>query len=1183
MPRTHSPRPLRAALLALPLLAVLCGLALSLLPRGVARPAAAAPRSAGAAAPLSPFVNFTVTNTDDAGAGSLRQAITDANAAAGADVIDFNTPGAGPHTIQPLSPLPAITDPVTIDGYTQPGASANTLAVGNDAVLQIVLDGTGVADGVSGLVINRFTNASSIVSYGILLQTNGGNTVSGNFIGTDSSGAADLGNFIGVGMESSNNNTVGGTSPAARNVISGNDDDGIVISSATGNLVAGNYVGTNAAGTAALGNLFGVFITANNNTVGGTSAAARNVISGNAQVGVSIAGSGNRVAGNHIGTDAAGTADVGNGSAGLRVSSGSNNVLGGIADGGGNVVAFNAVGGIVVDGGTGNRLARNSVFANGQLGIDLFPSGVTANDAGDADTGANNLQNFPVLASAQRFGDGLNVAGALNSAASTAFRLEFFSSAACDGSGNGQGTTFLGAADVTTDGSGNASFDVTLPVAVSLGEVVTATATDPAGNTSEFSACQTVALLASCGGINFAAATNFAAAGVTDPRAVATGDFNSDGHTDLVAANNGSDNVSLFPGLGNGSFGAATSFAVGNAPRAVVVADFDNDGHADLAAATTPDVSVLFGDGAGGFPGGVTTVTAGNNVSAIAAADLDNDGNVDLFYAEDTDHVGGVLLGDGAGNFSPSAAAPNLGQFPAAAAAADLNNDGNADIVTSNFGDDNVSVLLGNGAGDFASATDIAVGTDPRGVALRDLNNDTAPDIITANSGAGTVSVLLGDGAGNFGAATNFAAGAGPSAIVGGDFDGDGAFDVATADSTGDVAHALRGLGDGTLAVALPFGVGDQPAAVAAADFDGDGKPDLVTANSGTADNVSVLLNSCAAQMAQTYTVNSAADTSDGLCAPVGTGDGCTLREAINASNGSAGFFDTIAFNIAGAGPHTIGPNSPLPDITDPALIDGYTQPGSSANTLVVGSNAILKIELDGTNADAGAEGLQITGGNTTVRGLVINRFDGAGIRMGNGNTVTGNFIGTNVAGTAALPNLSGVSVSDSGNSTIGGSTPAARNVISGNTGAGYVGAGSNLVVIRNNYIGVGADGTTALANGGTGVILDGNSNVIGGTAVGEGNIIANNVGGGVFVNGGTQNRVLGNSIHANGDLGLDLDPAGVTANDAGDADTGANNLQNFPVLASAVTSAGNTTITGTFNSAPGTLFRVEFYSSPAC
>src|SRR5205823_6177876 len=128
--------------------------------------------------------------TNDSGAGSLRQAITDANANTGTDTIAFNIAGAGVHTITPTTALPVITAPVIIDGYTQPGASMNTLANGDNAVLLIELDGTnagGVISGltitagsstVRGLVINRFTN------HGIDLQTNGGNVVTGNFIGT---------------------------------------------------------------------------------------------------------------------------------------------------------------------------------------------------------------------------------------------------------------------------------------------------------------------------------------------------------------------------------------------------------------------------------------------------------------------------------------------------------------------------------------------------------------------------------------------------------------------------------------------------------------------------------------------------------------------------------------------------------------------------------------------------------------------------------------------------------------------------------------------------------------------------------------------------------------------------------------------------------------------------------------
>ena len=145
--------------------------------------------------------SFTVTNTNDSGVGSLRQAILDANANPGLDNINFAIPGAGPHTIQPTSGLPTITDPVIIDGYTQPGASLNTNGpgLGSNAVLKIELDGSNAGAGASGLtitagnstvqglVINRFGQN------GVLLGTKGGNVLEGNFIGTDVTGTVDLG------------------------------------------------------------------------------------------------------------------------------------------------------------------------------------------------------------------------------------------------------------------------------------------------------------------------------------------------------------------------------------------------------------------------------------------------------------------------------------------------------------------------------------------------------------------------------------------------------------------------------------------------------------------------------------------------------------------------------------------------------------------------------------------------------------------------------------------------------------------------------------------------------------------------------------------------------------------------------------------------------------------------------
>ena len=461
---------------------------------------------AGGSAPAY-AATFTVTNTNDAGAGSLRQAILNANDSVGTDNIAFNIPGAGPHTIQPTSALPTITDPVIIDGYTQPGTSANTNGpgLGSNAVLKIELDGGGLSVSssgalkitggnttVRGLVINRFPG------WGIILLRNGGNLIEGNFIGTDVAGVVDLGNGNdGVLINISSNNTIGGMAPGARNVISGNGFFGVQFtgSGATGNFVRGNFIGTDVTGTLDLGNgSFGVTIVfgASNNTIGGVTAGASNVISGNNLGGIEILDAettGNMVQGNFIGADVTGTAPLGN-MDGVGIGFGaSNNTIGGTASGAGNTIAFNSRDGVFVppSSGTGIAILSNSIFSNAVLGIDVGAFGVTPNDPGDADTGANNLQNFPVLASATS--GRTTIKGTLNSTANTEFRLEFFANTACDPSGHGEGETFLGSTAVTTDGTGNGSFSVSLGTTVPVGQFITSTATDPDNNTSEFSQC----------------------------------------------------------------------------------------------------------------------------------------------------------------------------------------------------------------------------------------------------------------------------------------------------------------------------------------------------------------------------------------------------------------------------------------------------------------------------------------------------------------------------------------------------------------------------------------------------------------------------------------------------------------------------------------------------------------------
>jgi len=468
---------------------------------------------------------ITVTGTGDTiavdGVVTLREAITAANTNAtsgdapagdpGLDVINFNIAGGGVKTITPTSALPTITDPITINGYTQPGASPNTLAVGSDAVLLIELNGANAGATTSalmvtagnstirGLVINHFA------AVGVYLQTNDSNVVAGNFIGTNATGTAAFSkpnNNIGVYVKSANN-IIGGTLPADRNVLSGNFSasgglglwlDGIT---AHNNKVIGNYIGTSADGATAVPNVnTGIILNSCiSNIIGGTTAAERNVISGNNTNGVSInsAAANNQIMGNFIGTKADGVSPLKNSQSGFDIENGpTNNTIGGTAAGAGNVIAFNGTG-IFINNSTNNAILGNSIYSSPSgLGIDLSDGvvGVTPNDnnTGDADTGANNLQNFPVITSVVSNGGTTTIKGTLDSAFSTQFRLEFFSNTAPNASGFGEGQTFLGSVNLVTDASGKAGFTFNVPTANVVGGSFSATATDPAGNTSEFAA-----------------------------------------------------------------------------------------------------------------------------------------------------------------------------------------------------------------------------------------------------------------------------------------------------------------------------------------------------------------------------------------------------------------------------------------------------------------------------------------------------------------------------------------------------------------------------------------------------------------------------------------------------------------------------------------------------------------------
>lgn len=443
-------------------------------------------------APLSPASTFVVTNINDSGAGSLRQAILSANVASGTNIINFNISGGGVHSIKPNTMLPTITNPVIIDGTTQPGYTGTPLIELDGSVLgaNSHTNGLTLSGGnstVRGLIVNRWDR------YGIWLMTNGGNTIAGNWLGIDSTGTvtAAIG-ATAVFIDNIPNNLVGGTTVADRNIISGSGNWGVAISGtiAANNRIVGNYVGTDPAGTTALGNLgAGVLVGALL-----INSISDNLISGNQGDGINLnapGGTGTTVTNNRIGVDASGTSPLPNLGHGISITS-SNNLIGGTGAGMGNLIAFNGHAGIDVFAGTGNLVRRNLIYGQpNYLDVDLGNDWIDHNSTCQLG-GANNHQNFPTIISASSGGGFLFVQGSLTCKPNNTYALDFLAHPTCGIGGHGGGRIFVGSINVTTDSVGLANFNPTFAASIPSGYVTTATATSPANDTSEFSVCQTI-------------------------------------------------------------------------------------------------------------------------------------------------------------------------------------------------------------------------------------------------------------------------------------------------------------------------------------------------------------------------------------------------------------------------------------------------------------------------------------------------------------------------------------------------------------------------------------------------------------------------------------------------------------------------------------------------------------------
>jgi len=496
-------------------------------------------------------LTITVTNSSHSGAGSLREAIETVNAGSDAtNSILFDISGTPPYIIDLTNGLPSITKPVLIDGYSEPDYDGVP-------VIQIIGTNAGYVSGiffisgaagshVRGLDIRHFGFAGISLSadectaegnylmhsrYGIYVagvQSNviggtasgAGNVISsnsyhgiflgssstehtiiqGNLIGTDPTGMQAMGNGqSGISVSSGKNNLIGGSTAEERNIVSGNILNGILLHSqnqeAGHNIVQGNYVGLTADGLSRLPNSSGSGVSAGiqiystGNTIGGSNPGEENVVSGNRNQGIvldSTNATDNLIIGNIIGLNAYGTAIVSNGSSGIEIIFAASNMVGGTATGMGNTICGNGGDGVFVlhTPAENNAILGNSIYGNADLGIDLLHIAE---------------QPFPILLSATNNGVSTTVEGIV-SGTTGVYRLEFFANPTCDDSGYGEGKTFLGFAGITIAlGSNQSAFATSLPYPLSSNHVITATATDPENNTSEFSACQAVELLDSDG------------------------------------------------------------------------------------------------------------------------------------------------------------------------------------------------------------------------------------------------------------------------------------------------------------------------------------------------------------------------------------------------------------------------------------------------------------------------------------------------------------------------------------------------------------------------------------------------------------------------------------------------------------------------------------------------------------
>lgn len=1048
-----------------------------------------------------------MTNTNTFGPGSLSQAITDLNATgsttgAPANTIVFQIPGSGPHTIPVNVPFPDIMKPVLIDAWSQGGAGYTGPPLieidgsRTDGVFAIGLHFTAGNSTLQGINIHGFGTDQ------ILLDTAGGDLVRGNYIGTDISGQKAGANRVpglgnGLAITGISNNTIGGTTAAARNVISGDPQDQVDVSGAgaTANVIIGNYIGTNASGTSAVpngstkgtGDGVAIFGGASGNSIGGSAPGSGNLISGNVQNGIGISGAGTRgnsVLGNLIGTNAGGRDSIPNAvvvrASGISILGGaSENTIGGVASGAGNLVSGNANGALNIVGvGTTGNVVLGNLIGTDISGTDALPNGTANNYSAVAIQGGASANTIGGAAAGSRnvisgnAGTGLNVAGAGTTANAVLGNFIGTDRSGTHELGNGQKGAFGDGIDLFEAATGN-TIGGTTPGA---GNVIS-------GNHAN--------------GI-----------GISQSRT--------------------SGNIVVGNLIGTSANGSS---ALPNVIGVVVYAGAS-------------------GNTIGGAAPGARNVISGNSADGIGITGSATTGN----------QVLGNLIGTG---IKGSGALANR-------------------IGIALYGGATTNSIGGTSAGD----RNIISGNAQSGISI--IGPGTLGNLIRGNYvGVGiNGNERLGNGNASHGPGLTIYSGASENTIGG---TAQGAGNVIS----GNYADGVRIYGAGTSGNRV---LGN----LIGTSFDGNNAiPN--GSRSAPADGVAIYAGA---------TANSVGGTTKGAGNVLSgnSRDGVSISESGTSGNvilgnligtnvaASAALHNLIGVAVfAGASGNTIGGASTAAR----NIISGNTQQGvviigsaTAANIVrgnFIGTNSAGSAAIpngDGGNfAGVGIFGGAVRntiGGTASGAGNVVSGNVGDGIEIANagtvGNIVRGNFIGTNASGTATLPNGSGgafgfgVDIYDSASAnTIGGTVPGAGNVISGNRAAGVrlVGTGTSQNVIQQNFIGTDPSGVVDLGNDQEGIVVESASlNRIGGTAVGAGNAIAFNGGPAVHVLSGDRISILGNSIYANHGPGIKLDG-------------NANDRARPPVLSFRARGSSAGTIVGRVVGAPGTPFLIELFSNP--